>query len=197
MSTVAVEVAEYGTQWDRGGLKSTADLWTFCRMRIRCPGYTTWKSSTNIPEIDIQYVKKSETLDFLYPPNAKARNHCARIIFDAIGQPDQILMKRTNSGYEVCEIIIVDRYCEIFNTKEWKKPPQSFVYPPKEFEEVESRQYNQPSIMEVSRTLYTLKWNNNDPDPSYADLSYVPYNIPPSTMGICHGSHWLVVFYSC
>ncbi|KAM3180156.1 hypothetical protein ACTXT7_016860 [Hymenolepis weldensis] len=81
-----------------------------------------FRPSTNIPEIDMQYLRKSEKMipvneksrnrhfvasswDFNYPPNARSREHCSRIIYDALGQPDEILMKRTNSGYEVCEVI--------------------------------------------------------------------------------------------
>nr|CDS32662.1 hypothetical protein HmN_000449800 [Hymenolepis microstoma] len=75
---------------------------------------------TDMPEIDMAYMKKSEPLmtkaedksttivaacwNFAYPPSTRTREHCARIVYDSLGQPDQISMRRTNSGYEICEV---------------------------------------------------------------------------------------------
>lgn len=134
--------------------------------------------------------------DFCYPPNEKSRLHCARIIYDSVGQPDQISMKRTNSGYEVCELQwhlrntdeipesiknwdllgrieialpayedttdgevafettytatfkLIDRHYEIFNTRDWKRPPQNFLWTLREFEDVNTRDEHQRSIVQ-------------------------------------------------
>lgn len=93
-----------------------------------------FRLGTDVPEIDMKYIKKSESLmsselqnsicltaaswDFRYPPNAKARQHCARILFDSVGQPDNISMKKTNRGYEVCELS--------WNMKDKNSIPESF-----------------------------------------------------------------------
>ncbi|KAL5961046.1 hypothetical protein TSMEX_011218 [Taenia solium] len=98
--------------------------------RLNDPGTSTSKTAsrflfrpaTYLPEVDMRYLRKTDSSrseenvykgattvasswDFQYPPNEKGRQHCARVLFDAVGQPDQIAMRRTNSGYEVCELV--------------------------------------------------------------------------------------------
>lgn len=79
-----------------------------------------FRLGTDIQDLDVRYIKKSENMissdianttcicatswDFIYPPNAKSREHCSRIIYDSVGQPDTISMRQTNRGYEICEL---------------------------------------------------------------------------------------------
>ncbi|KAL5961047.1 Replication-associated protein [Taenia solium] len=187
--------------------------------RLNDPGVATSKTMTKflfrpatyLPEIDMRYLRKTDSSrseenvykgativaslwDFQYPPNEKSRQHCARVLFDAVGQPDQIAMRRANSGYEVCELTwsmknaeniphgfknwdlmgrveitlpnyidtengdvlhedcypasfrIIDRNCEIFLTKDWKRPNTPFLYTTKELDAVFGKDEKQPSI---------------------------------------------------
>ncbi|KAM3171027.1 hypothetical protein ACTXT7_017438, partial [Hymenolepis weldensis] len=226
-----------------------------------------FRPSTNMPEIDLTYIAKSGMLlkdqegkkdrhfiavswDFCYPPNAKSREHCARIIYDALGQPDQICMKKTNSGYEVCEVFwhqkemdeipecfnnwdllgrveialpnyidttngdvqfedtynasfkLIDRHYEIFTTKDWRRTPGNMIYSLKEVEEMHKRDENQPPIdfgtrmMESCRTLYTFIWNNDPADANAANLLEAPAITPNATLGVCHGDHWHIQFFT-
>ncbi|VUZ50602.1 unnamed protein product [Hymenolepis diminuta] len=187
-----------------------------------------FRPATNFPEIDKKFITRSETTwnaenanvkyiivsswDFIYPPNAKARHHCAKIIYDAIGQPDQISMRRTNSGYEICEL-------------QWElKPndeipenvknldligrieislPQYEDYGDEEVHWEDTYTANFKIIdrhyeMETCRALYTFIWNNGpstSADPNF-DLIETPPISPNAVLGIYHGNHWHIQFFS-
>ena len=79
-----------------------------------------FRPATRFTELDKLYLHKIQPItkedvssdhiisgfcwNFEYPPNKLARLHCAKIIYEALGQPDHISMRRTHSNYEVCEV---------------------------------------------------------------------------------------------
>lgn len=79
-----------------------------------------FRPATRFFDLDKLYLQKTEKMkkeflpennivtafcwNFEYPPNELSRIHCAKIIYESLGQPDYISMRRTNSLHEVCEV---------------------------------------------------------------------------------------------
>ncbi|KAM3180155.1 hypothetical protein ACTXT7_016859 [Hymenolepis weldensis] len=50
--------------------------------------------------------------------------------------------------------------------------------------------------METCRTLYTCIWNNDVADVTAPNLLDGPPNVPNAILGVCHGDHWHIQFFT-